>query len=107
MNQEQLNMVADIFNESKIDLIKKGELPTLGKEREEIFGRIITDILALLSCYLYVYKDLFPDTYPTAKNVLQNITDLVTIGVDVETCQPMEGQFSAEKQHLILLGDGK
>lgn len=107
MNKEQLNMVADIFNESKAELIKKGELLPIEGEKEEVIGRVVSDILASFSCYLYVYKDLYPDTYETAKNVLQNIADLVTIGLDVETCQPMEGQFSAESQHLIYLGDGK
>ena len=107
MNKEQLNMVADIFNESKAELIKKGEIQQFEKDPESIIGHVISDILSILSCYLYVYKDINPDSYDTAKNVLQNVVDLVTIGLDVETCQPKEGTFSFEEQHLVYLGDGK
>lgn len=107
MNKEQLNTVADIYNESKASLIEKGEIAPSSNDKDEVRGRVVADILAAFSCYLYVYKDLYGDSYATAKNVLQNVADLITIGFDVETCQPMEGQFSVEEQHLIYLGDGK
>lgn len=103
MNQEQLNTVADIFNEAKIDLINKGEFV---KNKDKVAGTI-NNIISCMSCYLYAYKDIKPDTYDMAKNILQNITDLITIGVDIETCQAKEGEFSVETQHLIYLGDGE
>lgn len=103
MNQEQLNMVADIFNESKLELIKSGEYV----EKDSEAQTVVSSILSGFACYLYVYKDLFPDKYEEAKNLLQNITDLITLGVDVETCQPKDGEFSAEKQHLLYLGGSK
>ena len=100
MNQEQLNAVADLYNQSKTELIESGEY--LGKE--DPVENTIASILSAFSCYLYVYKDLFPDKYEDAKNVLQNMSDLITLGVDIETCQPKEGEFSMEKQHLIFIG---
>lgn len=103
MNQEQLNTVADIYNASKRELIESGEY--VGKE--DAVAQAVAALLSTFSCYLYVYKDLFPDTYKTAKNVLQNITDLITLGVDIETCSAKDGEFSAETQHLVYLGDGK
>ena len=63
--------------------------------------------MLLLGCYLYVYKQIEPESYDVAKKVLQNITDLVTLGIDVETCQPKDGEFSVETQHLIYLGGEK
>ena len=103
MNQEQLNTVADIYNESKREMIESGEY--VGKE--DPVAQTVGALLSAFSCYLYVYKDLFPDTYDTAKNVLQNITDLITLGIDIETCSAKDGEFSAKTQHLIYLGDGK
>lgn len=103
MNQEQLNVVAGIYNESKRQLIESGEY----QERKDKIQNTVSGILSAMSCYLYVYKDLSPDTYDIAKKVLQNITDLITIGVDIETCQPKEGDFSVEKQNLIYLGESK
>lgn len=100
MNQEQLNTVADIYNESKIQLIDAGEY--VGKT--DPVENVIASILSGFSCYLYVYKDLFPDKYEDAKKVLQNVADLITLGVDIETCQPKEGEFSMDTQHLFYLG---
>lgn len=103
MNQEQLNTVADIFNEAKMDLIKQGSYV---KNKDKVAGTI-NNIISCMACYLYAYKDVKADTYDIAKNILQNITDLITIGVDIETCQAKEGEFSVEDQHLIYLGDGE
>lgn len=103
MNQEQLNVVADIYNESKKQLIENGEYVA----RKDKIQNTVSGILSTMSCYLYVYKDIAPDTYDIAKKVLQNITDLITLGVDIETCQPKEGDFSVEQQHLIYLGESK
>lgn len=103
MNQEQLNVVADIYNESKRQLIESGEYVA----RKDKMQNTVSGILSAMSCYLYVYKDLSPDTYDIAKKVLQNMADLITLGVDIETCQPKEGDFSVEQQHLIYLGESK
>ena len=100
MNQEQLNIVADTYNEAKKDLLENGELRC--KDARE---QTVSTFLSLFSCYLFVYRDLFPERYETAKNVLQNITDLVTLGVDIENCSAKEGEFSAEEQHLVYLGE--
>lgn len=100
MNQEQLNAVADLYNQSKSELIDSGEY--IGKE--DPVENVLSGIFSAMSCYLYVYKDLHPDNYAVAKNVLQNITDLITLGINIETCQPKEGEFSMETQHLIYLG---
>ena len=103
MNQEQLNAVADIYNESKLDLVKKGEYTP----KEDKKAEVVSSIISCMSCYLYVYKDLYPDTYDITKKVLQNIVDLITLGVDVETCQAKEGEFSFKENHLIYLGEYK
>lgn len=101
MNQEQLNAVVDTYNESRYSLMKDGSISI----HEDPMEEALTIFFSLMSCYLCVYKDLFPDKYETAKNVLQNMADMFTLGLDIETSKPKEGEFSMETQHLVYVGN--
>lgn len=101
MIQEQLNLIVDTYNEARMNCLKEGRITHKDTVEEEM----LAIILSSMTCYLSVYKDLYPDTYETAKNVLQDLADMFTIGIDVETGSTKEGEFSLEKQHLIYVGD--
>lgn len=101
MIQEQLNLIVDTYNEARMSCLKDGRIQHKETKEEEM----LAIILSTITCYLSVYKDLYPSSYDTAKNVLQDLADMFTIGIDVETGSPQEGEFSMETHHLIYVGD--
>lgn len=99
MNQEQLNDVVDMLNS-----VRAEEKICVGEDPIEFTMKAI---FSAASCYLYAYKTLHPETYDTAKNILQNLLDMFTLGIDIENMDMKEGEFSMETQHLIFMGDNK
>lgn len=99
MNQEQLNDVVDILNAARAE-----EKICIGDDPIEFS---VKAVFSAASCYLYTYQKLHPETYDIAKNVLQNLLDMFTLGINVENLSFKDGQFSMETQHLVYMGDNK
>lgn len=99
MNQEQLNDIVDLFND-----VRREAGSCVG---DDVMEYTLKSVFAVMSCYLYAYKHAHAESYDLAKNVLQNITDMFTLGLDIETTSPKEGEFSMETQHLVFMGDYK
>lgn len=99
MNQEQLNDVVDLLN-----AVRAEEKICIGDDPIEFS---IKAVFSAASCYLYAYKNLYPENYDTVKNALQNLLDMFTLGINIEDMSYKDGEFSMETQHLVYMGDNK